>query len=191
MGTIILLSQGLTTKGGKKLLSRTLPNDLKEKGILLISLPRYGIDESLVSSCKALGFTEENITLYRAGMNLMDDYHYIYVTEGNSFEILDFMKRNNLLDYIRFSVREKNTDYIGVSAGAMIAGRDIQLAKDFDENRIWMTDFTALGLFDGTIIPHYTRAEFKRYIASTDQKMIKRYKKILSVGDGKVVLVEE
>ena len=71
--------------------------------------------------------------------------------------------------------------YIGSSAGAMLAGADIMLAGDFDINFVGMTDFTALNLFDGTIIPHYEPEYLENYIRNTEAHVINRYSKILSV----------
>lgn len=47
--------------------------------------------------------------------------------------ILDYIKKNNLFDYIRNSCRSEDVIYIGASAGAMIAGQDIRLALEFDK----------------------------------------------------------
>lgn len=68
------------------------------------------------------------------------------------------------MKFIQQQMKRTDCTYIGSSAGAMIAGTDIYLAEDFDENIVGLTDLKALGLFDGSVIPHYSRRDLKRYI---------------------------
>ena len=79
--------------------------------------------------------------------------------------------------------------YIGCSAGAAIAGVSVEEIKDFDKNNVGMTDFSGLGLFDGIIIPHYTKKELKRYI-SNSYGIEDKYKSILSVSNEKSLVME-
>ena len=60
--------------------------------------------------------------------NVIPDF--VYVTEGNTFEVLNYMRQRQIIEFIRegFST-SSNLVYIGSSAGAMIAGTDIMLAK--------------------------------------------------------------
>lgn len=67
------------------------------------------------------------------------------------------------MKFIQQQMKRTDCTYIGSSAGAMIAGTDIYLAEDFDENIVGLTDLKALGLFDGSVIPHYSRRDLKRY----------------------------
>ena len=112
----------------------------------------------------------------------------IYVTAGNTFEVLKYMRDQGIDRYIR-EVMDRKPDavYIGSSAGAVIAGKDIELAADFDANFLGMTDFTALGLFDGTIIPHYTREELRQYLSHTEKTITSRYRKIYSVSNEEII----
>ena len=191
MGIIMLLSDGLTTKMGCKLVSKKLCNEnIGAKRILLISPPQYGLSDALVEACILIGFARDNIVIYRDIQDIKANFDYIYVTEGNTFLILDYIKKNCLFDFIRDNFKSGRTDYIGASAGAMIAGKDIRLASDFDTNFVDVTDLKALGLFDGTIIPHYKQSELKRYIQNSDKKIIERYKNIYSVGNGKVLILD-
>ena len=79
------------------------------------------------------------------------------------------MRKNGLLKFIQQQMKRTDCTYIGSSAGAMIAGTDIYLAEDFDENIVGLTDLKALGLFDGSVIPHYSRRDLKRYIKNSNQ----------------------
>ncbi len=63
------------------------------------------------------------------------------------------------------------------------------LARDFDSNFVGMIDFTALELFDGTIIPHYELENLQMYIQNTERHILNRYSKVLSVSNDDVVVI--
>ena len=90
---------------------------------------------------------------------------------------------------IKEGFKTGNKIYIGCSAGAAIAGVSVEEIKDFDKNNVGMTDFSGLGLFDGIIIPHYTKKELKRYI-SNSYGIEDKYKSILSVSNEKSLVME-
>lgn len=52
-----------------------------------------------------------------------------------------------------------------------------------------MTDFRGLSLFEGIALPHYTKTEAKRYIKNSPG-IEKKYKKILSVANDKMLILE-
>lgn len=190
MGKLIFLSDGLTTKIGFKLLKNSLSdNNLNRKRILIVMPPKYDLEEALYNSFGLLGFEKGNIIFFSKNLNLDEHFDYIYVTEGNTFEILDFINRNGLAKIIKRIFKSGNSVYIGSSAGAMIAGKDIKLAIDFDQNLTGITNLKALCLFDGTIIPHYTHSELKRYVKLTDNKALMHYRRIYSVGNGDILIL--
>ena len=63
---------------------------------------------------------------------------------------------------------ECGVTYIGGSAGAHIATKDITHVKEFDSLPEDMIDFKGLGLFDGVLVCHYT--EEKQQILDKLQK---------------------
>ncbi|MCR4961638.1 MAG: Type 1 glutamine amidotransferase-like domain-containing protein [Lachnospiraceae bacterium] len=117
------------------------------------------------------------------------DPDIVYVTEGNTFEVLKYMKELGIFKYIKKLARDKSKDliYIGSSAGAMIAGDDIMLAKDFDSNTVGLYDYTSLGLFEGAVVPHYTEEQLKLYIESTEKHILERYYTIYSVSNDEML----
>lgn len=191
MRTIYLLANGITTKNGFMNFVKIFNNvTLGEKKILLITFPKYGLERSLISTCENAGFLLDNIIVFTGEESLMSFYDYVYVTEGNAFEILNYMKMNKIDNYIRIAFFNHSTDYIGASAGAIIAGIDIRLASDFEKNTTRMYDYKALALFNGTIIPHYKTSELKKYLENTNPKTINRYNKIYSVADKKMLVLK-
>ena len=95
------------------------------------------------------------------------------------------------MKFIQQQMKRTDCTYIGSSAGAMIAGTDIYLAEDFDENIVGLTDLRALGLFDGSIIPHYSRQDLIRYINNSKQEDIRRYSELYSVDDNEALVAED
>lgn len=195
---LLLNSKGLNTEIGSKQikeeLSVILGENLSSKTIYIVSFPEYEVDERICLNCSTfLGIKEDNIIFSEYDM---PDYDFIpdliYVTEGNTFEILNYMRKHGICEYIKDLMNKKDKDiiYIGSSAGAVIAGSDIMIARDFDSNFVGMIDFTALGLFNGTIVPHYTREELKRYIACMENHIINRYPKIYSVSNDEVLVLD-
>lgn len=182
---IYLTSRGLNTKLGRRILGKALSDRDKSGKILMITIGEYNINTILRDAAIDLGFLRENIVIYDGEeyKKIGTDFDYIYVSEGNTFQLLDMMKEHGLIEKIHAAI-DTGASYIGSSAGAMIAGTDILLAQDFDRNFVGMTDFQALGLFQGTIIPHYTKEDLGCYLSKTSKELIAHYKEIYSVGNG-------
>ena len=194
MGKLILTARGLNSGTGRKIIRKCLPKEenLEKKTILLISIQEYRIDEILKQASMELGFLEEHIFLASGQIDLkIMQPDYIYVTEGNVYQILDYMRKNGLLKFIQEQMKRADCTYIGSSAGAMLAGTDICLAKDFDKNIVGLTDLRALGLFDGSIIPHYSSQDLIRYINNSKQEDIRRYSELYSVDDNEALVAED
>lgn len=189
MKKIYLTSRGLNTIQGRKIIQSALPDeDRSKKRILLITMAEYEINDILTAACMDMGFSPDNVVIYDGyhHVDLRKEFHYIYISEGNTFEILCMIKRHGLVPLILDSMG-KGAVYIGSSAGAMIAGTDICLAKDFDRNFVRMTDFTALELFEGTVIPHYTKEQFERYYDKLGTYWKERYQQIYYVPDDGII----
>ena len=198
MAKLILNSKGLNTRIGSLQIGKELDvlinNCTQEKSILIVSFPEYHVNELIRDNCiNVLGILPENIRFTGYGP---PDYNFlpdiVYVTEGNTFEVLHYMRKYKIMEYIKALFENKKSSiYIGSSAGAIIAGKDILLANDFDKNYVTiMNNYTALGLFDGTIIPHYTPEELERYISYTDDLILRRYSRIYSVSNEEVLVID-
>ena len=193
MGKLILNSKGLNTKiGCKQILENIDDKDISNSSMFIISYPPYGVDDIIMNNAvEIMGFQRENLYLSANGVPKGIIPDYVYVTERNTFEVLKYICDNLFMDYIENLVQSENRTYIGSSAGAIIAGTDIMLARDFDSNFVRMIDFTALGLFDGTIIPHYEPENLELYIQNTEKHILNRYLRILSVSNHDVVVIED
>lgn len=194
MKRLILTSYGLTSIVGKKLIQNELAKDgdLSDKRIFLFHEPYYSIERTLVNICLNMGFKEENIILsgqQKSNEDLLT-VDYVYITEGNTFEIMTLLREHGLVEVLQKAV-ENGATYIGASAGAMIAGSSIEEALSFDRNFVCLDDFTGLELWsDSVIIPHYTQKELKRYVRNTPG-MKDRYKHIYSIPNSGILVLEE
>ena len=54
-----------------------------------------------------------------------------------------------------------------------------------------LTDLKALGLFDGSVIPHYSGQNLKCYIKNSNQEDIRRYSELYSVDDNEALVAED
>ena len=103
---------------------------------------------------------------------------YIYVTGGNTFFLLQEMKRTGTDQLIKEEVNSGKL-YIGESAGAIVASADIEYAKGMDsiDEAPNLEIFEALGLVDFYPVPHYNNPPFQ--VAS--KKIIDTYSSTLKL----------
>ena len=189
---LILTSYGLTMKVGKRLIGKEFVGiDLTDKKIFLFHEPHYSIEPILINSCLALGFQKENILLsgQQKSAEEVKNCDLFYVTEGNVFEVMALLRERGLDRVIQEAFREGNKIYIGASAGAMIAGVSIEEGESFDRNFMRMKDYQGLGLYNGVVIPHYTKEELNRYIRNS-QGIKEKYPQILSVANTRSLVLE-
>lgn len=105
---------------------------------------------------------------------------------GNTYLLLSRLKEKGLLNKIKSRV-ESGASYIGLSAGANIAGPNILTTNDW--NVVGTTDFNSLGLVPFNINPHYIPPHDKRiHSGETREERIKEY---LAFNENPVVGIEE
>ena len=199
MNRLILNSKGVNTHKGalqiKNKISETGEYDLSDKTIYIVSDPVNEVDDFIIENCiNLLGFTEENIyiSMYRfPNYDFKPDY--IYVGEGNTLSMLNYMKRLWVDDYIkRLFIQNDGITYIGSSAGAAIAGIDIMAAVHYiDGGEIWsIHDYNSLGLLTGTVLPHCDDNRLKMIKESGDEHILNRYDTIFCIDDDTAEMFE-
>ena len=194
MGRLVLLSDGLNTTVGLQLIKKQICEEkLKGKKIALFYEPYYSVEYSLVHACQELGFDRKHIFIpmdANFGKRICKA-NYLYVTEGNTFEILKILKEKGYVKPMKKAM-DQGATYIGASAGAIIAGKDILLAEDFDRNEVGLkeNEMEALGLFEGTILPHCTKKELTNYMKTKDREVLSRYSKIYQVANGRIKVLD-
>lgn len=187
---IILTSYGLTTKKGRELIAKNLPDCLEDKCIYLFNEPYFSVQRILIDACLSLGFTRENIFL--SDEQILSDeliaMDYIYIGEGNTYEMMQII-RDKRLDIIMRKAFENGATFIGTSAGSIICGQNIEMACLSDRNIVGMQDFKGLCLFDGIAIPHCTESELCS-IKEDNPELEKQYSKIYSIANDGVLVID-
>ncbi len=106
----------------------------------------------------------------------------IYVCGGNTFYLLKKMRESGLDKFLP----NYGGLYVGVSAGSIVVGPNIEVAGPWDENDVKLADTRGLGLVDFAVVPHYQRKE---------EAVVRGLKKranyeIVELTDNQAVLVE-
>jgi len=103
---------------------------------------------------------------------------FIYVTGGNTFYLLQELKRTGA-DKIIIDEVNSGKFYIGESAGAMVVSANVEYAKGMDSVKKApdLDNFDALGLVDFYTVPHYGSPPFKKIV----QKIIDTYSSTLNL----------
>lgn len=90
---------------------------------------------------------------------------YIYITGGNTFFLLQELKRTGA-DKIITEQIESGKPYVGESAGAIVLSRNIYYVKEMDNSMAApeLDSFSSLGLVDFYPLPHHTNFPFKEAV---------------------------
>ena len=92
---------------------------------------------------------------------------YIYITGGNTFFLLQELKRTGADKAIIEQINSGKM-YIGESAGSIVVSRDIEYVKDMDDFTAApnVGSFSSLGLVDFYPVPHHANFPFKESVES-------------------------
>lgn len=123
------------------------------------------------SDCNALkdmGVTVSDLDIAEASTqeisSKLDEADYIFVSGGNTFYLLEEMRRSGAG---RIIVEQINAGkpYIGASAGSVILSHDITYISPMDSSDVAPSldgDFTALGVTDFSVLPHVGNIPFRK-----------------------------
>lgn len=106
-----------------------------------------------------LGFAVEVLDVAaapeREAREKIEQTNYLYIAGGNTFYLLQELKRKNLLDLITRRVSE-GMIYIGESAGGMIASPNVEYVQPMDPKELApeLSSYEALKLVDFYLLPH-------------------------------------
>ena len=123
--------------------------------------------------------------------NKVKNAEMFFITDGNTFYLLQELKKKNLVSLINEKV-DSGTPYIGESAGAMIMAPSFEycrivnnatLAKD-------LTDYSALNQTKFYTLPHYKEEPF----VELDDEVLAVYKdklNLLPINNNQVIIVND
>jgi len=138
-------------------------NALDLANVKVLYLPT-AVDESVYSNDKyfsemiQFGFREENVIKFdyknaKAYVGL--DIDVIYVTGGNTFLLLDRIKKCRFDAELKRYI-EAGVIYIGRSAGSHLVTKNVKHVLNFDEVGEYSGDYEGLAIWDGALICHYS-----------------------------------
>lgn len=115
----------------------------------------------------------------------------LYISGGNTFYLLQELKRKNLLPLIRERINQGMV-YIGESAGAIITSNDISYSQIMDDKSLAsdLTDYAALGLVDFSVLPHWGEYPFEEATKQT-AAVYEGQLKLLKLTNQQAVLVND
>ena len=116
---------------------------------------------------------------------------YIYVTGGNTFFLLQELKKSGA-DKIIVDQVNAGKLYIGESAGAMVASPNVEYAGPMDSVKKApdLSGFDSLRLIDFCPVPHHTNSPFKKAV----EKIITQYGSkfpLKPISNKEVILVDD
>jgi len=106
----------------------------------------------------------------------------VYVCGGNTFYLLQKIRESGF-DRL---LRRFDGVYVGVSAGSVVVGPNIEVSAPWDENDVHLSDTTGMGMVNFAVVPHYQRKE-QPIVA--DLKERADYE-IMELTDNQAVLIE-
>lgn len=193
MSNIILTSCGIVNDEFKNRFYNIVNKDkLRDMKVLYITTASDGEpddDKSWMdtefNTILDLDILQDNIIEYKIGMDNinLDNFDIIYMMGGNTFYLLDVIRKTNFDEKIRNFINSGKI-YIGSSAGSEILGNSISVALGFDENNVNMIDFTGLKIVNGLIVPHCNRK--KEFIDSLENTTTEELY-LLYDGDGMII----
>jgi len=195
---LILMSSGLDNEKVKKEFSKLIDGRPSNKKVLII----FGVkteeewdhvDESR-NELISLGILRDNIIEANISediseKNFKEEYDVVYVCGGNTFYILDRLRKTSFDKLIKKLV-EENKVYVGVSAGSIIAGPNIEMAEwgsEGDGNEVGLKNLEGFKFTNILFFPHY-KNELKKEIDEFQKKT--RYK-IERFKNGEALIINE
>lgn len=105
----------------------------------------------------------------------------IYVCGGNTFYLLNKIQQSGFDKLLN----DYNEIYVGVSAGSIVVGPNIEVSAPWDENDINLSDTTGLNIVNFAVVPHFQR---KDHTVVENLKKQAKYE-IVTLTDNQAVLV--
>lgn len=210
MKKLFLTSAGFINQEIIKVFLAELSKPISDTRILVVAYAQNSNEEFYVNESKEelkrIGFV--NIaTVNMIGsidIDSLGNFDVIYVCGGNTFAILNKIRETKLDVFIIFQVNE-GAIYVGVSAGSIIAGPDIEIAgwgSEGDKNEINLKDLKSFNFIDIAVFPHFHEElrgevdEFRKKVnyqvveITDDQAVFVKGKNVRLIGSEKKDLYE-
>lgn len=193
MTKLLLTSAGLINQNIIKNFLQLLNKPIYQAKIIFIPTAARSSEElKYVNKSKKklvdLGIIKKNIKTINLNtpinFNDVKNYDACYVCGGNTFYLLKKIRETNFDKIIKEFIND-NKLYVGVSAGSILAGPNIDIAIPFDKNDIDLKNLTGLNLTKIIVSPHYCK---KEKIIIDNFKKKSKYK-IIPLTDNQALLI--
>lgn len=163
---LLLTSAGLTHAQIKECFIEEIKKLSNQKIAVLYTIKNVGDEEWLKYrelELGDLGFEYDFINISQ-NSNLLDklgEYGVIYVCGGNTFYILDRLKKTKVAEYIKSNL-DKNIFYAGISAGSIVMSPNIDIAKIWireNGDNVDLENIEGFNLVPFSIYPHYKKID--------------------------------
>jgi dipeptidase E len=179
---LLLTSSGM--QGSKEEIMAILQKPVEDTRIAhIITASKNELDTSYVQREKTAlveaGFNVADVDIGGKNSNqllrILGDADIVYVQGGNTFYLLKQMQRCNFKKVMK-KLFKKGVIYIGVSAGSIVAGKNIETAGWYgDQNLAGLKDLRGLNFAPFSIFPHY-KPEHAEIIKKQPQKIKNKLK---------------
>ncbi|ETT58004.1 Type 1 glutamine amidotransferase-like domain-containing protein [Paenibacillus sp. FSL H8-0457] len=166
MSSLLLTSCGFYTEDIKNQFLDFIDRDISQLKVSIITTAspmkennRYA--QMAMQDFKDMGFQHINfVDIEFDDPQILIHRDVIYINGGNPFTLLYYAKKSGADEIIK-TLAAQNVIIIGVSAGALLLGPNINIVDFFTPqmNTMDLTDFKALGVTDKLIFPHYDRED--------------------------------
>lgn len=186
---MLLTSDGWTSRKIKKSFLKLLDKPVADCKVLVMHTRKF--KRKYMKVLLSTGLSKKNVFFAniskKISPNKFKDIDIFYSCGGNTFYILDRVKKTGFDKYIKNFVKQGKA-YIGISAGSIIIYKTIEFAgwgKEGDRNEIGLENLKGLNIFDVAISPHYhnkLKEEIKEFKKKANYK-------IQELRDGEAMLV--
>ena len=141
-----------------------------------------------------LGFTVKVLDVANASeaaaRESIEQTKYLYIAGGNTFYLLQELKRKNLLDLIVKRVSE-GMIYIGESAGGMITAPNVEYVQPMDPKELApeLASYEALNLVDFYLLPHEGEFPFAEAVEEISKTYSDKYN-LLAINNKQAIIVK-
>lgn len=139
---------------------------------------------------KNLGFKNEIIMWINLEGKKIEDierFGGICIGGGNTFSLLDDLRKSGF-DKMLAKAASKDIVLYGISAGAVVLGKDSSIALEIgDKDIVGLKDYSSLNLLEESDVwPHYSKENEEKLKIN-----LLKFKKIISIEEGAGFLIED
>jgi len=155
-GQVLLTSAGFLNPNIERKCNDVISQEFKKNSAIIITSASIEKENNkynilVFNQLKSLGFKNVNFVDVEKESLSLEGVDLLWVNGGNTFRLLKALKDSNFLEQLLgFS-----GFYIGVSAGSVVLGPNIEIAKIADENTANINDFSGFNIVNFTVFPHY------------------------------------